>query len=153
MCIRDRLYKAMPELSDADEDSGVVDVRYGDRRYAVSTSSVTVGGRPHRIHYFFDETALKEKCDEYDLSRPSVLIITLDNFEELMENEKESDRIRTTAKIETIIDDFMRGTTGVLIRQRRDRFLAIMAVSYTHLDVYKRQGCRNHLGYVGGKGG
>ena len=120
------LYKAMPELSDADEDSGVVDVRYGDRRYAVSTSAVTVGGRPHRIHYFFDETALKEKCDEYDLSRPSVLIITLDNFEVLMENEKESDRIRTTAKIETIIDDFMRGTTGVLIRQRRDRFLAIM---------------------------
>lgn len=118
--------KLMPELVYSDEEEGVVDLHFSGRRFSVSSSDISLGGKSQRIYYFFDETRLREKSDEYDLTRPSVLIITLDNYEELMENEKESDRIRTTAKIETIIDDFMGTTTGVLIRQRRDRFLAIV---------------------------
>ncbi len=78
------------------------------------------------ILYFHDETDyfnLKKITDE---SRQNVLIINIDNYDEIMQNAKESEKAKTSVETEQLIESFMNGTDGMVKKTSANTFYAIL---------------------------
>lgn len=73
-----------------------------------------------------DVTELSAMKAEYAASRPSVLLIMVDNYEDLIQNAKESAKLETGAAIEKLLENFISETSGILRRLKNDRFIAII---------------------------
>lgn len=78
------------------------------------------------IFFFIEDTELKRMADEYKLTRPCVMFIQTDNYEELMQNAKESEKSRLLGEIDTVFEECMSETTGFMIKLKSDRFIALL---------------------------
>ncbi len=76
--------------------------------------------------YLVKDTKLKLTAKEYDDSRPSVMIITVDTYEEILNEMKESDKARITSEIDIALEQFIGSTSGILKRTSASRYLAIV---------------------------
>lgn len=79
-----------------------------------------------RVLYFHDETdfyLLKKTADE---THPTVLIINIDNYDEIMQNAKQSDKARTSVETEQLLENFMADSNGVLKKINDNTFFAIL---------------------------
>lgn len=101
------------------------DYTLGERRYTCFASKLQGENNEHAI-YFIDDTALKNTAQEYELSRPCVLHIVVDTYDEILKDLKESERGRITAEIEAALEDAMLGTAGFLRRISNSRYIAVM---------------------------
>lgn len=84
------------------------------------------------IIYFHDETEymnLKKKCDE---SHPNVVILTIDTYDEIMQNAKESEKAQASLEIEQLIEKFMSSTNGFVKKTSSNTFYAV--IEKQHLD-------------------
>lgn len=63
---------------------------------------------------------------KYEESRPSVLLIMVDNYNDTIQNARESARLETSVAVEKLMENFVAGTNGVLRRTSTDRFLAVL---------------------------
>ena len=81
---------------------------------------------PLYMLYFTEDTEIKQLADEYHMSRPSVMIIVIDNYEELMQNAKESEKSRLLGDIDFVLESFMADTSGFIRKLSSDRFLAVV---------------------------
>lgn len=84
------------------------------------------------VLYFMDITQLKKTEYEYTMSKPSVIKILLDNYEEVLKNIKESERSRILGGIDDIMERFINSTNGFLRKLERDQFIAV--IEKRHLD-------------------
>lgn len=78
------------------------------------------------ILYFHDETdyfTLKKIADE---THPTVLIITIDSYDEIMQNAKESQKAKTSVETEQLIENFMSSTNGIIKKTSNNTFYAII---------------------------
>ncbi len=78
------------------------------------------------VLYFHDETDyfnLKKLADE---THPTVLIITIDNYDEVMQNAKESQKAKTSVETEQLIEKFMSSTNGIIKKTSANTFYAII---------------------------
>ena len=78
------------------------------------------------VLYFHDNTnyyAIKRSMDE---SHPNVVIITIDNYDEIMQNAKESEKAQTSVETEKLIENFMSKTTGFIKKASSNTFFAII---------------------------
>ncbi len=74
---------------------------------------------------FSDETQLRKTYYEYTLSRPSVMLICIDNIDELMQSYSDSDANAMRSRAEKLIDDWL-SEYGCLIRKLGDgRFVVV----------------------------
>ncbi|MGN0596347.1 MAG: DHH family phosphoesterase [Ruminiclostridium sp.] len=76
--------------------------------------------------YFRDITRLKTLEIEKRLTHPVVMIIMIDSFDELFGNNTESEKAHVTVQIDKLLEDFMSGTTGILRKDGRDKFWAVL---------------------------
>lgn len=79
-----------------------------------------------RVLYFHDETdyfLLKKAADE---THPTVLIINIDNYDEIMQNAKQSDKARTSVETEQLLENFMADSNGVLKKINDNTFYAVL---------------------------
>lgn len=84
------------------------------------------------IVYFHDETgyyALKKEAEE---SHPNVLIMTIDTYDEIMQNAKESEKARASAEIEQLLERFMSSTNGFIKKISPNTFYAV--IEHRHLE-------------------
>lgn len=115
--------RSLSELCDPD---GVV-IAYNGRVFRVFARS-----SPHEdaadlyILYFLDITEHTALKTEYALSRPVVAIILIDNYEELLQNVKESEKAHISSKLELLLENFIDQTTGILRKLSSNRFIAIL---------------------------
>lgn len=65
--------------------------------------------------YFNDVTDYVELEYEFRMSHKAVIIITIDNFDELMSNIRESEKAHVVVEIEKLIEEFWR----ILLRCQR----------------------------------
>lgn len=109
----------------------------------VCPETVTVGGRVYRIWgcivheaetseeerlgalFFIDITHEREVEAEYAASRPVVLIIQLDNYDELTKNMESGDRTIFLASVDAKISQWAGQTKGIFVKTERDRALLI----------------------------
>lgn len=101
-------------------------IRYKNKLYTVHVSAVvSQEGAPVSVYFLIDDTTLKKYMFEYKESRPSVGIVVIDNYQEIMQDAKESEKAQTIGQLETIIENYMAQGNCLLRRLDRDRFLIV----------------------------
>lgn len=64
--------------------------------------------------------------NEFKASRKTVLIMTIDSYEDVLQNAKESDKATVQVQIEQIFERFIESTNGVLHKSSSGRFYAVI---------------------------
>ena len=108
------------------ESAGQADVTVREKRYTVLASKITVDKSPVYLLYYWNDTELKLIADEYKQSRPVVLSIYLDNLDELVQTVRDSERVQIAGQVETLLEDWIATTTGVICKYESGRFLAVV---------------------------
>lgn len=106
--------------------NGEVTINYSDRSFKVSTVIAQRGEQKLIFLTFTDITEFAELFSKYKRTRPSVLLLVIDNYEDVLQNFKESEKAQVAAEIETMLEKFMSQTTGVLRKLGNDKFIAVM---------------------------
>lgn len=105
-------------------------VEVGDRRYQVHGNLIR-GREGERLNatmgitYWVDVTDYDEVREEYIASRPVVMLILLDNYDELVKNAGERVRTELRNAVEDKLSQWFEGNRGLLRRYDRDRYMYI----------------------------
>ena len=105
-------------------------MQVGDRRYQVHGNLIR-GREGERLNasmgvtYWVDVTDYDEVREEYIASRPVVMLILLDNYDELVKNASERVRTDLRNEVEDKLQQWLEGKRGLLRRYDRDRYMYI----------------------------
>ncbi len=102
------------------------ELEWQDRTYRISSLPYHEDGAEMTAYLWADITELSELKAEFAASRPSVLLILVDNYEDLIQNAKESAKLETSVAVEKLLENFISRTSGILRRLKNDRFIAII---------------------------
>ena len=104
----------------------VQEIHWQDCYYQVK--AVSYAGQEKNLTAFLwsDMTELEKTKQLYQNSRPCVLLIVVDNYEDLIQNAKESTRLEVSAAVEKLLEQFISQTNGILKRLKNDRFIAVL---------------------------
>ena len=122
----DMFGKKLNEFLPLDASLEMQEIHWQDCYYQVK--AVPYHGQERNITAFLwsDITELKKIKQEYQNSRPCVMLIVVDSYEDLIQNAKESVRLEVSAAIEKLLEQFISETNGILKRLKNDRFIAII---------------------------
>lgn len=76
--------------------------------------------------YFHDDTALFTMKKNYEDANPNVVIITIDSYDDIMQNAKESEKSQASAETEKLIENFMINSNGLVKKTSSNTFYAII---------------------------
>lgn len=99
-------------------------VKILDRYYRVSARRSEVFKLS--VISFIDETEHVLLSNEFKASRKTVLLLTVDNYEDILQNSKESGKAHVQVQIEQMFERFIENTNGILHKLSSDRFYAIV---------------------------
>ncbi len=88
--------------------------------------------------YFEDISQFKALEYEHFNSRPCVVLLMIDNYEDMLSNVKESEKAHILVQIETLLEKFMEPTTGILRRNSNDKFVAVIEERHIQEMIDKR---------------
>lgn len=104
-----------------------VEISHDDRYYKAYMNIPADESEPDIfLIYLSDITELINMQTEKKLSHPVVLLIMIDSFDELFGSSLESETAHVTVQIDRLLEDFIAETTGILRKQTRDRFWAVI---------------------------
>lgn len=104
-----------------------VDIKHNERHYrAYGNASTDENEKNVFLIYFSDITDYVNMQIEKKLSHPVVMLIKIDSFEELFSSSLESETAHVTVQIDRILEDFIAETTGILRKQSKDKFWAVV---------------------------
>ena len=108
----------------------ITKTEYNGKLYKVS--SIPVEKNDTRLIYisFTDISEFAELFSKYKRTRPSVILLVIDNYEDVLQNFKESEKAQVAALTETLLEEFMSRTTGVLRKLSHDKFIAVIEEQY-----------------------
>jgi c-di-AMP phosphodiesterase-like protein len=101
-------------------------IDYGNRQYTAFVAVTRKGAANISVVYLVDDSELKYFTAEYHRTRPSVAIIMVDNYEEMVQDYKESERAQLMSEIENIIEQYIADNEGFVTRIEKDKFLAVI---------------------------
>ncbi len=81
--------------------------------------------------YLVEITKLKQDSIEFGLSRPAVLTLLVDNYDDVLQSYKDSEKARITGEVERCLENYIGQTTGILIKVSNRKFYAV--VEYRHM--------------------
>ncbi|MCL2068861.1 MAG: DHH family phosphoesterase, partial [Oscillospiraceae bacterium] len=119
--------EALPGL-DISQDSPAegVDIICRGKDYTAFVSCGKRSGSHVAIVYLVDDTQLKFYTHEYYQTQPSVAIIVVDNFEELLQDYKDTERAQLMNQIERMVEKYVSDNHGFFTRINRDRYMAVI---------------------------
>ncbi len=133
---------ADPSVAASAEGQNVV---VDGRMYSLYLARTTRGAETLLAAYLVDDHDLKTYTKEYFDSRPSVMILVIDNYSELFQDAKENERSRVVGEIEHIIETFAEDNKGLLKKLDKDRYLAIIEDRYMRGIVADRFGVLDRI--------
>lgn len=98
----------------------------GDQHYVAFSGSVAQGGNSLYITLFAQDTAQYKSATLYKKTRPSVLVCTIDNYDDLGSDSRESERSEIMTEVYRIMENFINSTNGIFARLSNRNFLAII---------------------------
>lgn len=108
-------------------EQGVKEISYGGRYYAIHARRPEINDVDDLfLVYFEDITDYKILKKEHELSKPVVILIVIDNFDELMNTSRESEKAYISVQIDKLLEDYIAQTSGVLRKMSSSRFLVIV---------------------------
>ena len=111
---------------DTQESGAKQSVSVNDHGYTVYTSELQTAEQTVYVLYFHDDDELKHLSAEYYNSRPVVMIITIDNYDELLRDARDLERTKILAGVEETILHWVTRTTGMLLRYDREKYIFTM---------------------------
>ena len=79
---------------------------------------------------FRDVTEFKRLLSEHEMSKPVVMIVMVDNYEELLSGAKESERAYVTIQVDRLIEEYFAEKKAVLKKITGDKFLIVLEQQY-----------------------
>ena len=67
---------------------------------------------------------------EYKISKPCVLYIMVDNYQEIFTNKKDSEKSNLMGKINNVVEEFVDGYFGFMQKYRENEFLVVLEVRH-----------------------
>lgn len=125
------------DLEAAYTPSGV-NISYGRHCFTGYAVKIEDKNGPLIAMQWVENTELKEIAQEYYESRQSVMLITVDNYEELTQNAKESEKVQLAGAIDRTMETFVSQTNGILVRTGRDKFIVAVEERYLRGIVERR---------------
>ncbi len=95
--------------------------------------SVVTRGKEEEILtvlYFSDVTDFLRLEKTFNDTRQSVLILMIDNYDDIMQNAKETEKAKTSVETEQILENFMNGTNGIIKKISDNTFIAVLEDRY-----------------------
>ncbi len=96
----------------------------------------TAGPQSFYAMYFVDVTRLENKRREEEKKRPVILSMLIDNYEETINREPESNKLKLLNDVRNTIQEFADKTSGFIRRVDHDRY--VMVVESQDLDKMRR---------------
>ena len=81
---------------------------------------------------FLEITDILRLQHEQTNSRPCVLLLVIDSYDDLLQYARESEKAQVSAEVERVLEDFMQGTDGVIRKVENDLFYAVMESRHLH---------------------
>lgn len=129
-CYLAPLSKIVPNFSakDGAERSGAC-LEINDRSYTVFSSQAS-DDESLWVCYFVDDTDLKWEANEYHMTRPVVLQIIVDTYDEVLKEMKESKRALIMADLDQLIEDAAVKANGINTKIGTSRYHIIIEERY-----------------------
>ena len=102
-----------------------LEVFLGNNTYTISIVPYGDYSSELSMVHFIDVTEYKEISTIYENSKPVVMFITIDNFDDIFQNSKESDKARIQATVETLIEDYLSKYDCVVSRVAHDKYTIV----------------------------
>jgi len=96
-----------------------------ESKFRVSASSEDEAGHSKRMLYFEDVTAAEIVRDLFKDSRPSIIEITVDNFEELLAASPVEKQSKIAGDIESILREWIAAVNGSITKIKANHYLAV----------------------------
>ncbi len=87
---------------------------------------------------FVEITDLIRLQNELRESRPCVMLMVIDGYDDVMQYAKESEKAQVSAEVELLLEQFMSGTKGVVRKIDNDQFYAVMETRHLYEAMNKR---------------
>lgn len=82
------------------------------------------------VLFFEDITSLKDLQDEHRKSKPVVAIISVDNYDETVGNNRESEKTIISAQIDKLLENYFSQKNAVLRKISGDKFIVVLEDRY-----------------------
>ena len=119
------LQSVLPFRPDALADGETMELGMYDRQFRVSRTDYDRKGSHAQLFSFEDITNYVTLRRVYLDTRPCVLLINVDNYEDLFNGTRQSERAAVLAALETLFDKMLEGTESVFCHLDEDRFLVL----------------------------
>ena len=93
----------LSELSSLD----IIVTEYNGKKFTIYPSKINSDNCELFCLFFVDDTVLKNTAEEYELSKPTVLHVVIDNIEEVSQNYKDSEVAVINGGLERIIESWI----------------------------------------------
>lgn len=103
-----------------------VDLIVGDKFLTAYAYRDDSEDTPLTMIYFMDKTDYRALEKEYQLSRLTVMLFCVDNYDELFADTKESEKAYITGQFEKLLEEFIAQTNGILRKLNKNNFLVIV---------------------------
>lgn len=103
----------------------VLSAEFYDRRFTVFTAKAEDANNSLICFYLFDDTQLKELKEEYEFSRPFVMLMLVDNIEQLSRQLTDSKFALVSSGIESRIEEWLKDEPVVLKKIGNGSYLVI----------------------------
>ncbi|MBE6795061.1 MAG: hypothetical protein E7533_00590 [Ruminococcaceae bacterium] len=101
------------------------DSEFNGKKYSVFITKIKSKSNPMLSFYFFDDTYLKNTEIEYNLSRPFVMLILVDNIDQLSRQLTDSKFAMVSSGIESRIEEWLKHENLILKKTGNGTFLVI----------------------------
>ncbi len=121
------LQEVVPLRVEAIEEGSFSEIERLGRNFRVSRTRYERHGTTAELLCFQDITSYVRLRKQYMDTRPCVLMIVVDNYEDLFNGARQSERASVMASLEVLFDRFLDGTDSVFCHLDEDRFMVLTA--------------------------
>ncbi len=108
------------------------------RNYRVHSETHFLGdGKMYAVQFveITDQIRIQNELRE---SRPCVMLMVIDGYDDVMQYAKESEKAQVSAEVEILLENFMAGSKGIVRKIDNDQFYAVMETRHVHTVMDKR---------------
>lgn len=125
-----KLQTVLPFRPDAIEDGESIELAMFDRQFRVSRTDYNRKDGHAELFSFEDITNYVTLRRVYLDTRPCVLLINVDNYEDLFSGTRQSERAVVLAALESLFDKMLDGTESIFCHLDEDRFMVLTEAKF-----------------------
>lgn len=108
------------------------------RKYRVHSETICIQDSNVYVVQFVEITDQVRLQNELRESRPCVMLMVIDGYDDVMQYAKESEKAQVSAEVEILLENFMASTKGIVRKIDNDQFYAVMETRYIYNAMNKR---------------